>query len=338
VDKETLDKEIQRAFQHYQTERLKFDTFHTLTGISKKQLYKHYDTWKDACEANGGKCGPTGLENLKPNIGQSKEYYREAILRVAKKIAPQKLTLPLLLKNANFSERPIRKNWGSWTNAAKELGLELSENYHETIPLKMLADDFLKALDTEKKKIPTLVRISRLSGRSDDCYRKNGYPAFKKAAIEYLLKNRPLDETTRDLLKDELVKITGAPAIQTQSSRPHEHGRMLGFRAFACVPTYENEVVAMFGAIADEIGFEIISNRAEFPDCKANRKIEGSARNRYKECLIEFELRSSDFKTHKHPVDGCDLIVCWEHDWKDCPLEVLELKKAIQPLSGWRES
>jgi len=337
VDKETLNKEIQRAFQHYQKERLKFDDFFALTGVSMKKLYKYYDTWKDACEANGGKCGPTGLENLKSNTGQSKEYYREAILRVAKKVAPEKLTLPLLLQNVNFSERPIRDNWGSWTNAAKELGLELSEHYHETIPLEVLADDFLKALDVEIKKIPILRRVARLSGRSGNCYSKNGYPAFKKVAIEHLLKNRPLDETTRKLFEDELVKITGATAIPASSSRPHEHGRMLGFRAFAYIPTYENEVVAMFGAIAHEIGFEIISNRAEFPDCKANRKIEGSARNRYKECLIEFELRSSDFKAHKHPVDGCDLIVCWEHDWKDCPLEVLELKKTIQPLSGWKE-
>jgi hypothetical protein len=29
------------------------------------------------------------------------------------------------------------------------------------------------------------------------------------------------------------------------------------------------------------------------------------------------------------PVAGCDLIVCWNHNWENCPLEVLELKKAI---------
>ena len=31
---------------------------------------------------------------------------------------------------------------------------------------------------------------------------------------------------------------------------------------------------------------------------------------------------------------GCDLIVCWIHDWKDCPLEVRELKTAIEQLPG----
>jgi hypothetical protein len=25
-------------------------------------------------------------------------------------------------------------------------------------------------------------------------------------------------------------------------------------------------------------------------------------------------------------VEECDMIVCWRHNWEDCPLEVLELK------------
>ena len=30
----------------------------------------------------------------------------------------------------------------------------------------------------------------------------------------------------------------------------------------------------------------------------------------------------------------CDLIVCWEHDWKECPIDVIELKSVIQKLKG----
>jgi hypothetical protein len=343
VDKETLDKEIQRAFQHYQQERLKLDDLCALTGISKGSLkhtvHKHYDSWADACEANGGKCGPT-TENLKLIIAYSKEDCRQEALRLAALVAPKCLTQDLFNEHAKFSTAPIYSLWGrnAWTNFMREIGLPLSDSYHETVSLEMLADDFLKAFDAKKKKIPTLMRIARLSKRTDSIYRKNGYPAFKRTAIEYLLQNRSLDDITRKCFEDELRKSGGVAIKLDKSSRPHEHGRMLGFRAFAHVPTYEQDVVGMFAVIAQEIGFEIISNRNAFPDCEANRKIEGSHRKRYKKCLIEFELRSSDFKAHKHPVNGCDLIVCWEHDWKDCPLEVLELKKAIQPLSGWREN
>jgi len=26
-------------------------------------------------------------------------------------------------------------------------------------------------------------------------------------------------------------------------------------------------------------------------------------------------------------VKGCDMIICWKHNWPECPLEVLELRK-----------
>jgi hypothetical protein len=44
---------------------------------------------------------------------------------------------------------------------------------------------------------------------------------------------------------------------------------------------------------------------------------------------IEFEYESRNFLRHMHDPNGCDLIVCWEHNWPECPLEVIELKKAV---------
>jgi hypothetical protein len=28
-------------------------------------------------------------------------------------------------------------------------------------------------------------------------------------------------------------------------------------------------------------------------------------------------------------VKGCELLVCWENDWQECPLEVIELRKSF---------
>ena len=44
---------------------------------------------------------------------------------------------------------------------------------------------------------------------------------------------------------------------------------------------------------------------------------------------IEFEFRSSSFRSHGHDAGQCDVIVCWHHDWPDVPasLEVIELKR-----------
>ncbi len=117
--------------------------------------------------------------------------------------------------------------------------------------------------------------------------------------------------------------------------RPHYQGRTLNFRAFMYAPTCEHDVVQMFGAIAHDLGFEIIGNRSEFPDCKARRKVKAD-RERFEDCLIEYEFSSLDYKKHKHPTVGCDLIVCWRHNWQECPIEVFSLEDAIKELNGWK--
>ena len=32
--------------------------------------------------------------------------------------------------------------------------------------------------------------------------------------------------------------------------------------------------------------------------------------------------------------NGCELIVCWKHNWKECPLEVIELRKVFHRIIG----
>jgi hypothetical protein len=43
-------------------------------------------------------------------------------------------------------------------------------------------------------------------------------------------------------------------------------------------------------------------------------------------------LESRNFLTHLHDPQKCHLIVCWEHNWPDCPLEVVELKSAVKRI------
>jgi hypothetical protein len=64
----------------------------------------------------------------------------------------------------------------------------------------------------------------------------------------------------------------------------------------------------------------------EFPDCEAIREV---APGRWQRVRVEFEYESRNFLRHLHDPNQCDLIVCWEHNWAECPLEVVELKKAI---------
>ena len=97
-------------------------------------------------------------------------------------------------------------------------------------------------------------------------------------------------------------------------------------------PTNELGVLFLFGTVAAELGFVVTWIQcSSFPDCEAMRVV---AENRLQPVKIEVEYQSRNFLKHMHDLNGCDMIVCWEHNWPECPLEVLELKSAIAKIAG----
>jgi hypothetical protein len=108
-----------------------------------------------------------------------------------------------------------------------------------------------------------------------------------------------------------------------------EFGELIDFRGLRHAPINENGVIYLFGMISHEIGFMVEAVHAVFPDCEAKRHI---GNNRYQRVRIKFEYKSSNFKSQGYDTAGADMIVCWIHDWPDCPLEVLDLKSEIDKL------
>ena len=93
-------------------------------------------------------------------------------------------------------------------------------------------------------------------------------------------------------------------------------------------PTSELCVVYLFGMLAQKLGFVVMRIQREFPDCIAWREVEPG---RWQQVNVEFELESRNFAEHGHDPKGCDLIVCWVHNWQECPpdLEVIELRAVM---------
>lgn len=85
-------------------------------------------------------------------------------------------------------------------------------------------------------------------------------------------------------------------------------------------------VVFLFGAMAWQLGFVVHRLQSEFPDCEAMRRMNDDTCRMVR---IEFEYESRNFLKHMHPANGCDMIVCWRHNWSECPLEVIELSKVL---------
>jgi hypothetical protein len=84
--------------------------------------------------------------------------------------------------------------------------------------------------------------------------------------------------------------------------------------------------------MTERLGFLVLRVQTGFPDCEAMRVVGG----RLRPVKIEFELESRNFLRHMHDPAGCDLIICWEHNWPECPIEVIELSALIGE-SGHRD-
>ena len=128
-----------------------------------------------------------------------------------------------------------------------------------------------------------------------------------------------------------LLDRNGAYAGQEPCGRPVVYGEPLGLAAMAHAPTNELGVLFLFGIVAADLGFRVERLQAAFPDCEAKREV---APGKWELVFIELEIYSRNFKLHRHNPRGCHAIVCWKHNWPDCPewLEVIELSKVVKKL------
>jgi hypothetical protein len=103
------------------------------------------------------------------------------------------------------------------------------------------------------------------------------------------------------------------------------------FPGLAHEPINEMGVLVLFAMLSRQLGFILDSVQAAFPDVLARMEVHPG---RWQPVRIEVEYLSSGFRRHGHDPRQCDLIVCWRHDWKNCPpnLQVLELSKVVKLL------
>src|SRR4030042_5206297 len=93
-------------------------------------------------------------------------------------------------------------------------------------------------------------------------------------------------------------------------------------------PQNELGVVYLFSFFIKKLRLRVDQIRPQFPDCIAYQKVGGKE----KRVRIEFEFKSKNFIPHlkdlRYKKEGCDWIVCWEHNWPDAPknIQIVELR------------
>jgi hypothetical protein len=276
-----------------------------------------------------------------------KKYTREDIIRILKELdAEGKRT-----SRKGLSQKGISQYWVAklipegLTELKRELGIRITpqEEPH-------LTDELLKKIDetvSNLRSIPTWNQLERETKITQKVFTSRfGKRGIREVFVHYrewLEKNQPISKNIK--LVDSYLE--GRGKTKTPRSKPvkrktsttvskakrvpgsRTYGPPLNFKNLIYEPVNEQGVVFLFGMVSEALGFSIEWIGPDFPDCEAKRYIEGKGK-RQQPVRIEFKFKSREFN---YPVEGCDIIVCWEDNWgDDCPLEVIELRTKIEKL------
>lgn len=232
--------------------------------------------------------------------------------------------------------RCIRKHFGNLTFARWEAGVSTRNKQQRTameVMFKVWAET-VRAL----KKIPSIAEFEKLTKRRVNPYQTRfRYWSRVPEAMQDYVKANGLEQEWPDIL--EVIRERQEHHLQaTAEECSGSSGRPLAIRRdravygppmvtgpLVNVPTNESGVIFLFGAMAVELGFRATLIQTEYPDCEALREM---ASGRWQKMKIEFEYESRNFVKHGHRAEDCDIIVCWIHNWPECPLDVVELRRA----------
>lgn len=267
--------------------------------------------------------------------------------------AAQELGQPLprskFLTHSGITEYQVLKHFPNWRAALKAAGVGSDDTNVRHDDASLLKD--WGELARKNREIPTLNQYRHQGKFGPKSFQRHfgpwsGIPEhFRKFAVgkpEWadvlaLLPSPPLPRSTIAATPDAKPEREAMPQLpelpqHAKLSRRQTYGNPIDFRGLRHEPINENGVIFLFGIVAKELGYYVEAVQAGFPDCEAKRQV---AAGKWQRVRIEFEYESRNFRDHGHPPDGCDVIICWRHNWPDCPahIEILELERVITQLS-----
>jgi len=271
----------------------------------------------------------------------SKEEILKAIRSCARKLKhnPNRRELRL---TARVSEEALHKHFGGLKGALEKAGLRPSGSGFRQQESTVLLD--WARVARKLGKIPTVTEYESRGGFSDMPFhtRYGNWTSVPDAFVRFARKEK-IQGKWKDVLgmisaqagdgKGSMVKVRASHQRTRKQDIFHDrplYGPLMNLPEMVHEPLNELGVVFAFGLVARQLGFSVLRFQSAFPDCEALREV---VRGQLQRMKLEFEYESRNFLRHGHRIDGCDGIVCWKHNWKECPLEVIELSKVFQELN-----
>jgi hypothetical protein len=249
------------------------------------------------------------------------------------------------IRESGISEHQISRLFpeGRWSELKEAAGLDRNPRHNLPLDDEAILKEFHRVAAVLGQ-VPTWAVFAHRARISADVVRRRfgGLQGTLLAYRDWLEREDPASPILAQLhtqSRHEIpappmpVEEAGSASATWQKIDGPVYGAPIDFRGLRHAPVNEQGVVFLFGMVAYELGFIVEAVHAAFPDCEAKRCID-QKEQRWQRVRIEFEHRSRTFRDHGHDPNGCDLIVCWEHNWPECPLPVMELRKVLNELDG----
>jgi len=274
----------------------------------------------------------------------SKERILEEIKRVAEKLEVKDLSQKQFEMNSTIPIETVKYHLGSWDQALKQADL-LQAPPEKDKPKPKPKKDSPEPSEVKtsppiiESDEPSEVKTSPPINESDKPSEvKTSPPVNESEAITFEDTGKksgrandwelPIQGEEGNMDEQKIKFIPQIIKPKQAKIKPRTLGDPIQFRGMKFAPVDKKGVIFLFGMIASELGFIIESLSPEFPDCLARRCID-LENNQWEQTRIQFEYCCSEADVEKIQENGCDLIVCWLHDLKDCPAEILELKSEM---------
>jgi hypothetical protein len=280
---------------------------------------------------------------------------RDEVLRAIRESAeilghpPSRAEFMLHSRMTNYQ---VIKHFPSWREAVRAAGLEPNST-NTPIDTEALLKDWGEMV-RRLRRIPTLNQYMREGNYSTSVFRRFGpwsaipskFREFAEGKLEWaeVVALLPIEHARSSIVSSPPLATKPYVSGETLPTE-HRHARLddqptygnpIDFRGLRHEPVNEQGVVFLFGMVARELGYYVEAVQTGYPDCEAKRQVNAG---KWQRVRIEFEFESRNFREHGHSPEGCDIIVCWRHNWPECPpnLKVVELSEMIRTLSASEE-
>lgn len=241
------------------------------------------------------------------------DVHRERLLFIDKaRVLAAKLRVGSLsqmqFRKAGLSADRAKRLFGSWNEFNRAAGLQVNDSrkrIDDAVLLRAVRDACIAAGG-----IVSVTHFRRKGKFGDRPYRQRwgGWRSVLLALREWAQREDPQFPFLH------LLPQTGERVPRSLTAWPppeRRYGAPIDFPGFLHQPVNETGVILLFGAMVKPLGFAVEHVAGAFPDCEAKRCVGLDVWERVR---IEFEFQSRNFQTHGHDPEGCDLIVCWEHN------------------------